>query len=331
MFLETNRKTMMRAAMNSRYGAPEVVQIAETPIPSPKKGEILIEVLASTVNRTDCGFRSAQYFISRFFSGLFYPKNKVLGCEFAGKVLRIGEDVEEYKIGDLVFGFDDSNFGGHAEYKVVDPDKVASIPPGISVLNAAALTEGSHYALCNIRAAKVKSGDQVLVYGASGAIGSAAVQLLKHLGVFVVAVAGTAHQDLLLKLGADEIWDYQKQDMKQITHQFDFIFDAVGKLSFAQCKPMLKSKGIYISTELGKGSQNVFLALWTPIWSGKKVLFPLPSISKADLIFLRDLAEQGAFVPLIDRNYSLEDIVEAYRYVETGQKVGNVLIDMRRG
>lgn len=322
---------MMRAAMNSRYGAPEVVQIAETPIPSPKKGEILIEVLASTVNRTDCGFRSAQYFISRFFSGLFYPKNKVLGCEFAGKVLRIGEDVEEYKIGDLVFGFDDSNFGGHAEYKVVDPDKVASIPPGISVLNAAALTEGSHYALCNIRAAKVKSGDQVLVYGASGAIGSAAVQLLKHLGVFVVAVAGTAHQDLLLKLGADEIWDYQKQDMKQITHQFDFIFDAVGKLSFAQCKPMLKSKGIYISTELGKGSQNVFLALWTPIWSGKKVLFPLPSISKADLIFLRDLAEQGAFVPLIDRNYSLEDIVEAYRYVETGQKVGNVLIDMRRG
>lgn len=331
MFLDTNRKTMMQAAMNSRYGAPEVVQIAEMPIPSPKKGEILLEVLASTVNRTDCGFRSAEYFISRFFSGLFYPKNKVLGCEFAGKVFRIGENVEEYKLGDLVFGFDDSNFGGHAEYKVVHADKVASIPQGISVLDAAALTEGSHYASCNIRAAKVKAGDQVLVYGATGAIGSAAVQLLKHLGVFVVAVAGTAHQDLLSKLGADEIWDYQKQDIKHIPHQFDFIFDAVGKLSFAQCKPLLKSKGIYISTELGRGSQNVFLALWTPLWSGKKVLFPLPSISKEDLIFLRGLAEQGAFVPLIDRTFSLDDIVQAYHYVETGQKVGNVLIDMRGG
>lgn len=322
---------MMQAAMNSRYGAPEVVQIAEMPIPSPKKGEILLEVLASTVNRTDCGFRSAEYFISRFFSGLFYPKNKVLGCEFAGKVFRIGENVEEYKLGDLVFGFDDSNFGGHAEYKVVHADKVASIPQGISVLDAAALTEGSHYALCNIRAAKVKAGDQVLVYGATGAIGSAAVQLLKHQGVFVVAVAGTAHQDLLSKLGAGEIWDYQKQDIKHIPHQFDFIFDAVGKLSFAQCKPLLKLKGIYISTELGRGSQNVFLALWTPLWSGKKVLFPLPSISKEDLIFLRGLAEQGAFVPLIDRTFSLDDIVQAYRYVETGQKVGNVLIDMRGG
>lgn len=319
----------MRTAIYTAYGPPEVVRLMDTPKPTPKAHEILVRIHATTVNRTDCGFRSAQYFISRLFSGLLRPKNKVLGCEFAGVVDAIGAHVSRFKVGDCVFGYDDNGFGGHAEYKTIaQAGAVALLPDGGSFVQSAPLTEGSHYALCNIRAAKVNAGDRVLVYGATGAIGSAAVQLLKHFGAYVVAVAGTAHIELVKSLGADEVIDYQTQDFTQTPHTFDFIFDAVGKSSFGQCKPLLKPKGIYVSTELGKRSENIFLSLITPIRSGKKVLFPLPVMRQNDILHLRELAQQGTFRAVIDRTYPLEQIVEAHRYVETGQKVGNVVITM---
>lgn len=298
-------------------------------IPKPELGEydILIRVCASTVNRTDCGFRSAQYFISRLFSGLFRPKNPVLGCEFAGEVEEVGESAPLFKPGNLVFGYDDNKFGGHAQFKLAKENgALALIPDGMDMEVAAALTEGSHYALSNIRAAKVKKGDSVLVYGATGAIGSVAVQLLRHFGAYVVAVCNTKNVELVRTLGADEVIDYQTQDFTQTDRQFDFVFDAVGKSSFGQCKPLLKPKGIYISTELGNRSENIGLAMTTPLFGGKRVLFPLPVMRRDDILYLRDLAQQGSFRPVIDRQYALENIVEAYRYVETGQKTGNVII-----
>ena len=188
------------------------------------------------------------------------------------------------------------------------------------------LQKGAHYALVNIRAAKVEPGQNILVYGATGAIGSAAVQLLKHFGAIVTAVCNTKNVALVKYLGADTIIDYQTQDFTKTENKYAFIFDAVGKSSFVQCKPLLTEKGIYISTELGKNGENIFYALTTPFLGGKKLLFPIPSISKKDVIFLKELVQKGEFYPVIDRQYKLDQIVEAYKYVESGQKPGNVIL-----
>lgn len=317
----------MRAIVYTAYGPPEVAQLKELPKPSIKDNEVLIKVHCSTVNRTDSGFRSAEYVISRFWSGLFKPKFPVLGSEFAGVIEATGKNVSAYKKGDKVFGFNDQTFGGHAEY-VAMPENAAMaiIPEHLSFEEAAALTEGSHYALVDIRAAKVEAGQNVMVYGATGAIGSAAVQLLKYFGAHVTAVANTKNVALVKSLGADVVIDYQTEDFTQTKTKFDFIFDAVGKSSFGQCKPLLKEKGIYISTELGKNGENIWLALLTPLRGGKKLLFPLPTITKNDVEFLGELAQQGKFKPVIDRSFTMEQIVEAYHYVQSGQKTGNVIL-----
>ncbi len=317
----------MKAAINTIYGPPEVVQVMEVEKPVQKDNEVLIKVHATTVNRTDCGFRSAEYFISRFFSGLFKPKFKTLGNEFAGVVEAVGKNVRSFSTGDKVFGYNDTTFGAHAQYiSIAEDAAIAAMPMNVGFEEAAAITEGGHYALCDVRAAKVQAGQNVLVNGATGAIGSAAVQLIKHFGASVTAVCNTKNMELVRSLGADAVIDYTQEDFTKLDQRFHFVFDAVGKSSFAKCKHLLHDKGIYISTELGKNSANVFLALISPLTAGKKVLFPLPSISKADVIFLKELVETGKFKPVIDRHYKLDDIVEAYRYVETRQKTGNVII-----
>lgn len=317
----------MKAIVYTEYGPPEVAQVKEVAKPIAKDKEILVKVYASTVNRTDSGFRSAEYFISRFWSGLFKPKLPILGCEFAGIVEETGAGVTGFRKGDKVFGFNDKSFGGHGEYLcLAETSAVATMPDNMSFAEAAALTEGAHYALVDIRAAKVMPGQKVLVYGATGAIGSAAVQLLKHFGAIVTAVCNTKNVELVQSLGADTVIDYQTQDFTKTEDKFSFIFDAVGKSSFGQCKHLLTQKGIYISTELGKNGENVFLALSTAIWGAKKVLFPMPSISKEDVLFLKELAEKKEFKPVIDRQYNMEQITEAYHYVESGQKTGNVIL-----
>ncbi len=317
----------MKAAVNTKYGTPEVVSVVEIDKPTAKENDVLIKVHASTVNRTDSGFRSAKYFVSRFFSGLFRPKYKTLGCEFAGEIEAIGKNVSSFKVGDKVFGFSDERFGAHAEYMTLgEHEAITTMPANLSYEEAAPIAEGGHYALVNIRAAKITGGQKVLVYGASGAIGSAAVQLLKHFGATVIAVCNTKNVKLLQSLGADEVIDYSKRDFTKSIHNYDFVFDAVGKSSYKICKPLLEKKGIYISTELGKNGANVFLALFTAIFGGKKVLFPIPTITKNDVIFLKELVEAGQYKPVIDRKYKLEQIVEAYKYVETEQKTGNVII-----
>ncbi len=317
----------MKAIVYSKYGPPEVAKLMDVLKPTPKDNEVLIKVYASTVNRTDAGFRSAEYFISRFWSGLLRPKYPILGCEFAGIIEEIGKSVKEFKNGDKVFGFNDKSFGAHAEYlTIVETDALTTMPENISFETAAALTEGAHYALVDIRAAKIERGQNVLVYGASGAIGSAAVQLLKHFGAIVTAVCNTKNVALVKSLGTDTVIDYQTQDFTNTENKYDFIFDAVGKSSFGQCKPFLREKGIYISTELGKNAENIFFAITTPILGGKKVLFPIPTINKEDVIFLKELVEKGEYNPVIDRQYRLDQIVEAYKYVESGQKTGNVVL-----
>jgi len=317
----------MKASVHTQYGPPQVARLMDIPKPVPKNNEVLVKVFASTVNRTDSGFRSAEYFISRFWSGLLRPKCQVLGCEFSGIIEETGEHVSTFKKGDKVFGYNDKTWGGHGEYLTIGENEgIALLPGNLSFDEAAALTEGAHYALNNIRVSKIKSGEHVLVYGATGSIGSAAVQLLKHFGAKVTAVCNTKSVALVKSLGADTVIDYQTQDFTKTETRFHFIFDAVGKSSFGQCKPLLIKKGIYISTELGKNAENVFLALATPLLGGKKVLFPIPVITKADVVLLKELAEKGKFKPVIDRYYTLDQIVEAYTYVETGQKTGNVVL-----
>lgn len=321
--------SLMRAIVYTQYGPPEVLRLEQVPKPVPKENQVLIKVMASTVNRTDSGFRSAEYFISRLFSGLFRPRNKVLGCEYAGVVEEVGSAVSGYKVGDRVFGYDDYRFGGHAEYLVSgEKDNMALLPGDFSFEEAAPLTEGAHYALCDLRAAKIKKGDKVLVNGGTGAIGSAAVQLAKHFGATVTAVCHEQHLDLVQSIGADTVIAYNREDFTQLEEQFDIVFDAVGKSSFGRCRPLLKEKGIYMSTELGKRSENIFLAIASRFRKGKKVLFPIPLIKREDVVFLKELAEAGKFKPLIDRKYPLEQVIEAYRYVETGQKIGNVVINL---
>lgn len=317
----------MKAAVHHVYGPPETVSIERIDVPVPAKDELLVRVRATTVNRTDSGFRSAEYFVSRFFSGLFRPKFNVLGSEFAGDVVATGDAVNSARVGDRIFGFDDTRFGAHAEYMLVkDSDAFATIPDGLSYAEAAPITEGAHYALCNLRAAKVRSGQSILVNGGTGAIGSAAIQLSKAMGLTVTAVCGPDHVDLVRSLGADRVLDYSREDFTTLDERFDVVFDAVGKSTWAKCKPLLEEHGIYMSTELGPYLQNPLFALFTPLAGGKRLLFPLPTISKDDVNYLRELVATSQFRPLIDRYTALEDIVETYRYVEKGFKVGNVVV-----
>ncbi|MFC5284471.1 NAD(P)-dependent alcohol dehydrogenase [Pedobacter alpinus] len=319
----------MKAIIHKKYGPPTVAYLADVAKPKPSDDELLVKVYASTVNRTDAGIRSAEYVVSRLFSGLLKPKNQILGCEFSGVVQSIGKNVSDFKVGDQVFGYNDKTFGGHAEYLTIAHNAAIAIAPkNISLHDAAAITEGAHYALNIIRAAKVKYGQEVLVYGATGAIGSSAVQLLNYFGANVTAVCNTKNVELVKKLSAKKVINYQQSDFTKFNYKYDFVFDAVGKSSFGACQPLLNKNGIYISTELGKNGQNVFLALkhWV-LKSKKKVLFPIPpDLSQEDIGFLKDLVVNGMFKPVIDSYRKLDDIVEAYTYVESGQKVGNVVL-----
>jgi NADPH:quinone reductase-like Zn-dependent oxidoreductase len=321
----------MRAAVRDRYGPPEVVRVAEVEQPAVEDHDVLVRVHATTVNRTDCGLRAAKPWIYRLFLGLRRPRRTVLGTEFAGEVEAVGDGVTAFKVGDRVFGFSGTAFGAHAEYLALPEDEsmLATIPEGLTFEEAAPGSEGSHYALSSIRAAKVRRGQDVLVYGATGAIGSAAVQLLKQLGATVTAVCATDQLDLVKSLGADRVIDYTAEDFTRDGHSYDVVMDAVGKSSFGRCRRLLKPRGVYLSSDLGPLSQNPLLALVTPLGRGRRVRFPFPRSDPGVMAHLKELIGSGAFRPLVDRRYPLDEIVEAYRYVETGRKVGNVVISVR--
>jgi NADPH:quinone reductase-like Zn-dependent oxidoreductase len=319
----------MRAAVHTRYGPPEVVRVTEVDAPVAREDEVLVKVRATTVNRTDCGYRAGTPAFIRLFSGLRGPKATVLGCEFAGEVMALGTGVDSIQVGDRLFGYLEGSFGGHAEYVTVRADgSIAAIPQRMTYEQAAPITEGAHYALADLIKARVGAGKDVLVYGATGAIGSAAVQLAVELGATVTAVCATDHVELVEGLGAHRVIDYLKVDFTQDAERFDVVFDAVGKSSFGSCKHLLRPRGIYLSTDLGPFPWNPLLALVTPPLGGRRVQFPVPRDNAVIVNHLASLVEAGTFSPVIDRTYPLEDIVEAYRYVESGQKIGNVVITL---
>ncbi|MDN3355574.1 NAD(P)-dependent alcohol dehydrogenase [Actinomadura sp. DC4] len=319
----------MKAAVYTGYGPPEVVRIAEVDNPSVGDTDVLVRVHATTVNRTDCAYRAARPFFVRALTGLSKPRRTVLGTEFAGVVEEIGGGVTSFAVGDRVFGYNEGAFGTHAEYLSVPEDgAIATMPAGATFAEAAPGTEGSHYALAFIRVAGIRAGQEVLVHGATGAIGSAAVQLLKSRGVTVTAVGDTANLERVRSLGADRVIDRTAQDFTEDEQTYDAVLDAVGKSTFGRCRRLLKPGGVYLSSDLGPWWQNLILPLVTRLPGGRKVRFPFPRQDQEMVRHLRDLIESGRFRPLIDRRYSLDEIVEAYRYVETGQKIGNVVIDV---
>ncbi|MFT6865810.1 MAG: NADPH:quinone reductase-like Zn-dependent oxidoreductase [Cyclobacteriaceae bacterium] len=317
----------MKAALHQNYGSPNAIEIKEAKIPTPKDNEVLVRVCAATVNRTDCAMLRARPFIMRFVTGFFKPKNQISGTDFAGQVEAIGKAVSTFCIGDKVFGFYDLGTSSHAEYLAFNEQKgIAKIPENITFDQAAASLEGAHYAYNIINKLTIRSGEKVLVNGASGAIGSASVQLLKHLGLEVTAVCNTKNLELMRSIGADNVIDFTKEDFTKTKDRFHYIFDTVGKSTFARCKPLLLSQGVYISSELGPMIQNPFLALITPILGRKKVVFPIPLDIRASVLLIKDLLASKKFIPVIDRSYPLEQISDAFHYVETGQKTGNVLL-----
>jgi NADPH:quinone reductase-like Zn-dependent oxidoreductase len=321
----------MRAAVRTRYGPPDVVRISEVEKPAAKDNEVLVKVHATTVNRTDCGLRAAKPFIYRFFTGPIRPRLTVLGNEFAGDVEAVGRGVTSFKVGDRVFGFSGAKFGAHAEYLTVPEDGLlATMPANLTYEEVAPSTEGSQYALSMIEAARVRRGQDVLVNGATGAIGSAVVQLLRHLGANVTAVCGTDHLELVRGLGAGRVIDYTAEDFTRDSHTYDAVLDAVGKSSFGRCRRLLKPGGVYLSSDLGPLSQNPVLALVTPLLGGRRVKFPIPRQRDRAMVMrqFKELLESGEFRPVIDRRYPLDQIVEAYRYVESGRKIGNVVISL---
>jgi NADPH:quinone reductase-like Zn-dependent oxidoreductase len=322
----------MTAVVHDRYGDPDVLRIDEVTRPTPAAGEVLVEVHTATVNRTDCGFRLPRPTFVRFFSGVRRPKNRILGTEFAGVVVDKGADVTKFAIGDRVFGVNE-RFGAHAQYMRIDQDvSIAAIPAGRSFTEMAGVADGGTIATACLERSGVAAGQRILIYGASGAIGTSAVQLAKHIGAHVTAVCNTTNIDVVTSLGPDAVIDYTTSDfiadLTSAGETFDVVFDAVGKSSFRRCRKLVRRGGRYVSTDLGFMWQNPFLALATLKFAPKQVQLPIPKYTQDKVEALAALVASGDFRAVVDRTYPLDQIVEATRYVETEQKVGNVLIDV---
>ncbi len=320
----------MRAVVYDRYGPPDVLRLEDVERPVPKEDEVLVKIHATTVTRTDCGLRGGKPFISRFFTGLRRPKQRILGTELAGEVEAVGAAVRGFAVGDHVFGTTSAfRFGAHAEFICMrESAPLAHKPAGMSFEEAAAVCDGVILALMGLRPAGLRKGLRILVYGASGSIGTAGVQLARYFEADVTAVCNPKNLELVRSLGADRVIDYTEEDFTKNGETYDIVFDAVGKMSFRRCRGSLTRDGIYLPTD---GLQNLILALWTSRIGNKKVLFPIPPrYTKKDVLFLKELIEAGKYRAVIDRSYPLERVVEATRYVETRQKTGNVVLTVSR-
>jgi NADPH:quinone reductase-like Zn-dependent oxidoreductase len=314
----------MRAVVHDRYGPPEVLHFETLDRPVPADDEVLVRVRATTVTRTDTGLRSAEYFISRFVTGLRRPKQRVLGLEFAGEVELIGASVAEFAVGDRVFGV---RTGANAECVAIpESGALALMPARLTFEQAAAVCDGAALALACFRKAGRLRGRRVLVYGASGSVGTAGVQLAKHFGAHVTAVCNTKTVDLVRSLGADVVVDYTREDFTKSGETYDVVFDAVGKTSFRRCRRSLRPGGVYLETDPGFMWHVPLLALATRWVGSKRVALGITKYRKEDVQLLKGLIENGEYRPVVDRTYPLEDVIEASRYVETGQKTGNVVL-----
>jgi NADPH:quinone reductase-like Zn-dependent oxidoreductase len=330
----------MKAIVYEKYGPPEVLQLKKVEKPTPKDKEILIRILATTVNYGDITARhfsqiSPRKFnmpflfliFTRIYFGLRKPRVRILGNEFAGEIEAVGKDVKGFREGDQVFGYRGQSMGAYAEYLCM-PEKgvVAAKPASMTPEEAACIPYGAITALNILKKADIRSGQKVLINGASGGIGSAAVQLAKHYGAEVTGVCGTPRLGLVKSLGADKVIDYTKEDFSRSGETYDLIFDILGKSTFARCKKSLEKNGCYLLASFKM--KSLFQMLWTKMKGGKKVICGLASYENKDLIFVRELVEAGKIRAIIDKRFPLEQTAEAHRHVETGLKKGNVVITL---
>ncbi len=317
----------MKAAVYTQYGPPEVLQVKQVEKPTPKNNEILLRIKATAVNSGDWRLRKADPFAVRLVFGLIKPKINILGSVFSGEVESVGQDVKNFKVGDLLFGHTDMSFGAYAEYMCLPENgSVALKPANISHIEAAVIPFGGVTALHFIKKAKIKPGQKVLVVGASGAVGSAAVQLAKSLGANVTGVCSTANMALVKSIGADKVIDYTKEDFTQNGETYDVIFDTVKAISVSRSLKSLNKNGTMILS--AAGMSEMLQGLWISVTGNKKVMTGVISHQAADIVFLKELVEAYKLKPVIDRTYSLEQIAEAHAYVEKGHKRGNVAIEV---
>lgn len=312
----------MKAAIREEYGGPEVLAVRNVPVPEPGRGEVLVRVMATTVNRTDCAVLTGKPAIMKLFTGLRRPSIPVTGTDFSGLVE--ASNADGIHQGDRVFGFLDTGLPSHAEFLAVHAKHVRRMPD-VSFEEAAASCEAAHYARHFLQAVNVKRGQKALVNGAGGGIGSALLQFLIAEGVLVTAVCRTDQVERVRALGADRIIDYENDEFTACGDAFDFVFDAVGKSRFSLCRRIMKPASAYLSSELGPRGENLWLPLLTR-FSSQRAIFPFPSDIPESLRFVSEMLESGKFKPLIDRTYDLEQIAEAFRYAASGQKTGNVIV-----
>lgn len=313
----------MRAVVHERYGPPEVLHIADVERPTPNDDEVLVRVHATTVTQTDCHMRRARPLLWRFMLGFRRPRRQVLGLEFAGVAEEVGSQVTELAVGDRVFGLRSSS---HAEYVCVrEAGLVARMPDGMAFEQAAGVCDGMHQGVNALRAGRVEAGTKLLVYGASGSLGTAAVQLASNLGAHVTAVCNGKNIELLRSLGADEVVDYEQEDFTKNGETYDVVLDAVGKHSFARCRRSIVPGGRFVATDRFVNLPLAYLTRW---FGERRVVFDFARQSRDDVLLLRDLLAAGTYRPVIDRTYPLDDVVEATRYVESWQKTGNVVLTL---
>jgi 2-desacetyl-2-hydroxyethyl bacteriochlorophyllide A dehydrogenase len=317
----------MKAAVFTRYGAPSVLELKEVETPSPKDNEILVKIKATAVNSGDVRLRKADPFAVRFFLGLWKPKINILGCVFSGEVESVGKNVRLFKVGDAVFGHTDMTFGTYAAYKCVPENASLALKPAqLSHAEAATIPFGGTTALHFIKKAKIQTGQKVLIVGASGAVGSAAVQLAKHFGAEVTAVCSTANMELVQSIGADKVIDYTKSDFTQNGEIYDVIFDTVNTISVSRSLKSLAKNGKMILS--AAGLSEMLHGFWVSMTSSQKVLTGLISHRAEDIVFLKNLIENQQYQPIVDKIFPLEEIVNAHAYVDKGHKKGNVAIEI---
>lgn len=317
----------MKAVVYEEYGPPEVLKLKEVAKPTPKDNEILVKIYATTVTSGDWRMRKASPFAARLFNGLTRPKKiTILGSELSGQVEEVGGDVKLFKAGDQIYALTGIGMGANAEYRCFREDAVvAAKPSNMTYEEAAAVPFGATTALFFLRMGNVRNGTRVLVYGASGAVGTAAVQLARAFGAEVTGVCSETNTDLVKSLGASEVIDYTKEDFTKKGQTYDVVFDTVGKTSFSQCKPSLKRGGFYLAGSAGllRGSLQRML---TSKMGSKRVIAGIAKVKPEDLVYLRELIEVGKFRSVIDKRYPLDRVAEAHRYVEKGHKKGNVVL-----
>jgi NADPH:quinone reductase-like Zn-dependent oxidoreductase len=297
--------------------------------PVPKENEVLIKIYATTVTSGDARMRRADPFLIRFFNGFTKPKNNILGNELAGVVEAVGKDVKQFKADDMVFGASGLKLGTNAEYICIsEKEMIAHKPDILSFEEAAAIPFGGNTALHFLKKGNISAGDRILIYGASGSIGVAAVQLTKYFGAYTEGVCSTANVDLVKSLGADKVFDYTKEDFTENGGKYDIIFDTIGKSPFSKCVKSLNKNGIFLRA-VHMSFSPIVKGIWTSITSSKKIIGGVAAEKKENLIFLKELIEAGKLKAVIDRRYRFEEMPEAHRYVDKGHKKGNVVINVR--